>query len=215
MMTEKELQEFIRESIKKAKSIQLDFEHKMTLEGKVYPNIASFALVTQAENDQKAKEDFFWKLERTVTKVVPMQSDGQPSYCFFNEDIESIAKFAGRSNQTNLFFCHTSEDGLVCEFWQKDRMDRRCDKALNPYIFISKTTKWEHNLDTPDIFTAVGDDFRFSVDTSAFNHVDEELEDGIRRVVEKFKDLNPEDVLPFAFNHVGQFHAVCKKILIG
>ena len=129
--------------------------------------------------------------------------------------IESVAKLAGRLGLPDLFFCHTSEEDLACEFWRKEQTDRPYDRALNPYLLISKSITWEHDCNVSSVCTAIDDSFRYVVDISTFDRVNEELEAGIQRVIKKFNRLNPEDVLPFAFNHVGQYPTTCKKLPIG
>jgi len=215
-MKETELEQFIHEATNRAKSKDLDFKHKLAVCGKVYANIASFALLTPSANDKNAIDDFTRKLTDCTVKAVPVQDmNGQRKLacCLFNEKFESVAKFAGRLGLPDLFFCHTSDEGLVCEFWRKEQADRPCDQALNPYLLISKTIRWEQDRNNPNVCTAIADDFRFSFDTTALGRVNEELESGILRVVNKYSRLDLEDVLPFAFNHSGQFPATCKRIL--
>jgi hypothetical protein len=217
-MKETDLERFIQEATSKAKSRDLDFKHKMAICGKVYANIASFALLTPSVNDKNVIDDFTRKLTDSTVKAVPvkdMNSQGKLACCLFNEKFESVAKLAGRLGLSDLFFCHTSEEGLVCEFWRKEQADRPYDQALNPYLLISKTITWEHDCNAPNDYTAIADNFRYVVGISVFDRVNEELEAGIQRVIKNFNRLNPEDVLPFAFNHVGQFPATCRKILIG
>ena len=217
-MKETDLERFIQEATNKAKSRDLDFKHKLAIGGKVYANIASFALLTPSANDKNVIDGFTRKLIESTVKAVSvkdMNSQGKLACCLFNEKFDSVAKFAGWLEQQDLFFCHRSEDGLVCEFWRKEQADRPYEQALNPYLLISKTIRWEQDCNAPNVCTAIADDFRFSIDTTAFDRVNEELESGIQRVVNKYSRLDPEDVLPFAFNHVGQFPATCKKILIG
>jgi len=217
-MKETDLERFIQEATNRAKPKDLDFKHKLAVCGKVYANIASFALLTPSANDKNVIDGFTRKLIESTVKAVSvkdMNSQGKLVCCLFNEKFDSVAKFAGWLEQPDLFFCHTSEDGLVCEFWRKEQADRPCDQALNPYLLISITGKWEQDRNNPNVCTAIADDFRFSIDTTAFARVNEELEAGIQRVVKKYNRLAPQDVLPFAFNHVGQFPATCKKILIG
>ena len=217
-MKETDLERFIQEATNKAKSRDLDFKHKLAIGGKVYANIASFALLTPPANDKNVIDDFTRKLTDSTVKAVPvkdMNSQGKLACCLFNEKFESVAKLAGRLGLPDLFFCHTSEEGLVCEFWRKEQTDRPYDQALNPYLLISKSITWEHYCNVSNICTAIADNFRYVVDISVFDRVNEELEAGIQRVVKKFNRLNSEDVLPFAFNHVGQFPATCRKILIG
>ena len=216
-MKETDLERFIQEATNKAKSRDLDFKHKLAIGGKVYANIASFALLTPSVNDKNVIDDFTRKLTDSTVKAVPvkdMNSQGKLACCLFNERFESVAKFAGQFGLPDLFFCHTSEEGLVCEFWRKEHADRPYDQALNPYLLISKTITWGHDCNASNACTAIADNFRYVVDISVFDRVNEELEAGIQRVIKKFNRLNPEDVLPFAFNHVGQFPATCKKILI-
>lgn len=216
-MKETDLERFIQEATNKAKSRDLDFKHKLAIGGKVYANIASFALLTPSVNDKNVIDDFTRKLTDSTVKAVPvkdMNSQGKLACCLFNEKFESVAKFSGRLGLPDLFFCHTSEEGLVCEFRRKERTDRPYDQALNPYLLISKTNRWEQDCNASNACTAIADNFRYVVDISVFDRVNEELEAGIQRVIKKFNRLNPEDVLPFAFNHVGQFPATCKKILI-
>ena len=211
-MKETDLERFIQEATNKAKSRDLDFKHKLAICGKVYANIASFALLTPPANDKNGIDDFTWKLTDSTVKAVPvkdMNSQGKLACCLFNEKFESVAKLAGRLGLPDLFFCHTSEKGLVCEFWRKEQTDRPYDQALNPYLLIPKSITWEHYCNVSNICTAIADNF------SIFDRVNEELEAGILRVIKKFNRLNPEDVLPFAFNHVGQFPTTCKKLLIG
>lgn len=215
-MKETDFEHFIHEATNRAKSKDLDFKHKLAVCGKVYANIASFALLTPSANDKNAIDDFTRKLTDCTVKAVPVQdmnSQGKLACCLFNEKFESVAKFAGRLGLPDLFFCHTSEEGLVCEFWRKEQADRPYDQALNPYLLISKTNWWELDRNNPNVCTAIADDFRFSIDTTALDRVNEELESDIQRVVNKYSRLDPEDVLPFAFNHVGQFPATCKRIL--
>ena len=215
-MKETDLERFIQEATNKAKSRDLDFKHKLAICGKVYANIASFALLTPPANDKNGIDDFTRKLTDSTVKAVPvkdMNSQGKLACCLFNEKFESVAKFAGRLGLPDLFFCHTSEEGLACEFWRKEHADRPFDQALNPYLLISKTNWWEQDYNASNVCTAIADNFRYVVDISAFDRVNEELEAGIQRVIKKFNRLNPEDVLPFAFNHVGQFPATCKRIL--
>jgi hypothetical protein len=217
-MKETDLERFIQEATNKAKSRDLDFKHKLAICGKVYANIASFALLTPSSNDKNVIDDFTRKLtDSTVmaATVKDMNSQGKLACCLFNEKFESVAKFAGRLGLPDLFFCHTSDEGLVCEFWRKEQADRPYDQTLNPYLLISKTITWEHDCNAPNDYMAIADNFRYVVDISVFDRVNEELEAGIQRVVKKFNRLNSEDVLPFAFNHVGQFPATCKRILIG
>ena len=217
-MKETDLERFIQEATNKAKSRDLDFKHKLAIGGKVYANIASFALLTPSSNDKNVIDDFTRKLTDSTVMAVPvkdMNSQGKLACCLFNEKFESVAKFAGRLGLPDLFFCHTSDEGLVCEFWRKEQADRPYDQTLNPYLLISKTITWEHDCNVPNACTAIADNFRYVVDISVFDRVNEELEAGFQRVVKKFNRLNSEDVLPFAFNHVGQFPATCKKILIG
>lgn len=217
-MKETDLERFIQEATNKAKSRDLDFKHKLAISGKVYANIASFALLIPSVSDKNVIDDFTRKLTDSTVKAVPvkdMNSQGKLACCLFNEKFESVAKLAGRLGLPDLFFCHTSEEGLVCEFWRKEQADRPYDQALNPYLLISKTNRWERDCNEPNVCTAIADNFRYVVDISAFDRVNEELEAGIQRVVKNFNRLNSEDVLPFAFNHVGQFPATCKKILIG
>ena len=216
-MKETDLERFIQEATNRAKPKDLDFKHKLAVCGKVYANIASFALLAPSANDINVIDDFTRRLTDSTVKAVPvkdMNSQGKLACCLFNEKIDSVAKFAGWLEQPDLFFCHTSVDGLVCEFWRKEQADRLCDQALNPYLLISKTIRWEQDCNAPNVSTAIADDFRFSIDTTAFARVNEELESGIQRVVKKYNRLAPQDVLPFAFNHVGQFPATCKRILI-
>ena len=215
-MKETDLERFIQEATSKAKSRDLDFKHKLAICGKVYANIASFALLTPSVNDKNVIDDYTRKLTDSTVKAVPvkdMNSQRKLACCLFNEKFESVARFAGLLDLPNLFFCHTSEDGLVCEFWRKEQADRPCDQALNPYLLISKTIRWELDCNAPNVSTAIADDFRFSIDTTALDRVNEELESGIQRVVNKYNRLDLEDVLPFAFNHSGQFPATCKRIL--
>lgn len=217
-MKETDLERFIQEATYKAKSRGLDFKHKLAISGMVYANIASFALLTPSAKDKNVIDDFTRKLIDGTVKAVPvkdMNRHGKLACCLFNEKFESVARFAGKLDLPNMFFCHTSEEGLVCEFWKKERMDRPYDRALNPYLLISKTIRWEQDSNEPNVYTAIADNFRYVVDISAFDRVNEELEAGIKRVVRNFNLLNSEDVLPFAFNHVGQFPATCKKFLIG
>ena len=217
-MKETDLERFIQEATNKAKSRDLDFKHKLAIGGKVYANIASFALLTPPANDKNVIDDFTRKLTDSTVKAVPvkdMNSQGKLACCLFNEKFESVAKLAGRLGLPDLFFCHTSEEGLVCEFWRKEQTYRPYDQALNPYLLISKTIRWEQDSNEPNVCTAIADNFRYVVDISTFDRVNEELEAGIQRVFKKFNRINSEDVLPFAFNHVGQFPATCKKLLIG
>ena len=217
-MKETDLERFIQEATNKAKSRDLDFKHKLAISGKVYANIASFALLTPSANDKNVIDGFTRKLIESTVKAVSvkdMNSQGKLACCLFNEKFESVAKFAGRLGLPDLFFCHTSEEGLVCEFWREEQTDRPYDQALNPYLLISKTNRWERDCNEPNVCTAIADNFRYVIDISVFDRVNEELEAGIQRVVKKFNRLNLQDVLPFAFNHVGQFPATCKRILIG
>lgn len=217
-MKETDLERFIQEATNKAKTRDLDFKHKLAICGKVYANIASFALLTPSVNDKNVIDDFTRKLTDSTVKAVPvkdMNSQGKLACCLFNEKFESVAKLAGRLGLPDLFFCHTSEEGLVCEFRRKERTDRPYDQALNPYLLISKTITWEHDCNAPNVCTAIADNFRCVIDISVFDRVNEELEAGIQRVIKNFNLINSDDVLPFAFNHVGQFPATCKKILIG
>ena len=120
-MKETDLERFIQEATSNAKSRDLDFKHKLAISGKVYANIASFALLTPLANDKNAIDDFTRKLADSTVKAVPvkdMNSQGKLACCLFNEKYESVAKFAGQLDLPNLFFCHTSEEGLVCEFWR-------------------------------------------------------------------------------------------------
>ena len=216
-MKETDLERFIQGATNKAKSRDLDFKHKLAIGGKVYANIASFALLTPPAYYKNVIDDFTRKLtDSTVmaATVKDMNSQGKLACCLFNEKFESVAKFAGRLGLPDLFFCHTSDEGLVCEFWRKEQADRPYDQTLNPYLLISKTITWEHDCNASNACTAIADNFRYVVDISVFDRVNEELEAGIQRVIKKFNRLNSEDVLPFAFNHVGQFPATCKKILI-
>ena len=82
-------------------------------------------------------------------------------------------------------------------------------------MLVSETTLWELEYNDSNVLTAIGDNFRYAVDISAFDRVNEKLESGIERVIKKYDRLKPTDVLPLAFNKVGQFPAICKKILIG
>ena len=217
-MKETDLERFIQEATNKAKSRDLDFKHKLAIGGKVYANIASFALLTPSVNDKNVIDDYTRKLTDSTVKAVPvkdMNSQGKLACCLFNEKFESVAKFAGQLDLPDLFFFHTSEEGLVCEFWRKEHADRPYDQALNPYLLISKKITWEHDCNAPNVCRAIADNYRYVIDISVFDRVNEELEAGIQRVIKKFNRLNSEDVLPFAFNHVGQFPATCKKILIG
>ena len=217
-MKDTDLERFIQEATNKAKSRDLDFKHKLAICGKVYANIASFALLTPPANDKNVIDDYTRKLTDSTVKAVPvkdMNSHGKLACCLFNEKFESVAKFAGQLDLPDLFFFHTSEEGLVCEFWRKEHADRPYDQALNPYLLISKKITWEHDCNAPNVCRAIADNYRYVIDISVFDRVNEELEAGIQRVIKKFNRLNSEDVLPFAFNHVGQFPATCKKILIG
>lgn len=217
-MKDTDLERFIQEATNKAKSRDLDFKHKLAICGKVYANIASFALLTPPANDKNVIDDYTRKLTDSTVKAVPvkdMNSQGKLACCLFNEKFESVAKFAGQLDLPDLFFFHTSEEGLVCEFWRKEHADRPYDQALNPYLLISKKITWEHDCNAPNVCRAIADNYRYVIDISVFDRVNEELEAGIQRVIKKFNRLNSEDVLPFAFNHVGQFPATCKKILIG
>lgn len=52
----------IKLKLEKAKSRDLDFKHKLAICGKVYANIASFALLTPPANDKNGIDDFTRKL---------------------------------------------------------------------------------------------------------------------------------------------------------
>lgn len=63
-MKETDLERFIQEATNKAKSRDLDFKHKLAIGGKVYANIASFALLTPSVNDKKCNRRFHSEINR-------------------------------------------------------------------------------------------------------------------------------------------------------
>ena len=221
----KNLEQFILEVSRRAKHRSVKFIEKMFINGKKYNNIGSFALISAqnpdgkqltASENKKLYNDFIKTLKQAHIKFVPV--DGkygirENSVCLFNVKCETVAEYAGQYNQESFFYCYPKNHELVCEYWEKEHTNEPYDSVKNKYVFINKTTNWEPRTDAKDYYTAVGKNFKFSIDTEVFNRVNEELNDGIERVLEEFNTISRDEVLDYATNHVGQKAAECRRLL--
>lgn len=64
----------IKLKLEKAKSRDLDFKHKLAICGKVYANIASFALLTPPANEKNGVDDFTRKLTDSTGEYLTSQT---------------------------------------------------------------------------------------------------------------------------------------------
>ena len=221
----KNLEQFINEASRNAKRRNVKFIEKMFLNGKSYDNIGSFALVSPQNPDglqlnssenKKLYDNFIKTLKQAHIKFVPVEGkydNKENTVCLFNVKCDVVAEYAGRYNQESFFYCYTENDELVCEYWQKETLKQPYDSVKNKYVFINKTTKWEQRKDAKNYYTAIGKNFKFSIDTEVFNKVNEELQEGIRRVCSAFNTIPENMVLDYATNYVGQLAMECRKLL--
>ena len=222
----KQLINYINEASRSEKRKNAKAIEKMFLNGKKYNAISSFGILTANNMDsqqqtssenKKQNNELIKYLKSNHYIVVPSRGyfagNTENSFVVFNIELDVLKKLAGRFEQTSFFYCYPENSKLICEYWEKENTDQKYSKTKNDYVFINKTDKWTNGGD--DCYTAVGKDFRFALDASVFDKVNESILNNIKSLCESkgfaYNENNINNIFEWANFRVGYKAMTYKK----
>lgn len=222
----KQLINYINEASRNEKRKNAKAIEKMFLNGKKYNAISSFGILTANNMDsqqqtssenKKQNSELIKYLKSNHYVVVPSRGyfagNTENSFVVFNIELDVLKKLAGRFEQTSFFYCYPESNKLICEYWEKENTDQKYSKTKNDYVFINKTDKWTNGDD--DCYTAVGKDFRFALDASVFDKVNESILNNIKSLCESkgfaYNENNIDNIFEWANFRVGYKAMTYKK----
>lgn len=224
----KNLINYINEASRSEKRKSIKTIEKMFLNGKKYNAISSFGILTannmdsrqQTSNENKKQNSELIKyLKLNHYVVVPSRGyfagNIENSFIIFNIELDVLKKLAGRFEQTSFFYCYPESEKLIAEYWEKENTNQKYNKTKNDYVFINKTDKWTKGDD--DCYTAIGKNFRFALDSSVFDKVNESIMNNIKTMCEykniEYNEDNVNNIFEWANFRVGYKAMNYKKII--
>ena len=150
--------------------------------------------ISEANNkkNMKALSDILKKEHYTfVRQDGHFGGNAEHSYIIFNITQEIAARLSGKFEQTSFFYCYPDDnENIVNEYWEKKDTKAPYNSIKNPYIFINKTVKVHDEKDADDFYSVIGHDYKYSIDCEVFNKVNDELNEALNNLRNKFNLIN-------------------------
>lgn len=203
----KSISNYINEVSINAKKRNKKFAKDLFIKGKRVGNIKSFGIIT-AENPDGVKQSNQEnkKLMDLLKKILKdghyiwQSVDGhygskENTIMIFNINNDTLQNLAKKFEQESYIYATIEKDGEfpTFEYWEKKVTGKPANAAKNPYIKKDESTKWKQMPDAEDYYTVIGKDFKFNINFSIFEELNDKLEQNIQKVMETLKER--EDIL--------------------
>ena len=195
----KNLNLYINEKSINAKKRDKKFAKDLLMKGKRVGNIKSFGIITAENPEAKAlSNQENRKMMRELTKILKnahynwQTVDGhfggnrEHSLMIFNITREVLQNLAKKFHQQSYIFATLEKDGEfpTFEYWEKQDPEKAANNAKNPYIKQDESVKWVQVPDAEDNYTVIGKHFKFNINFSIFEELNDKLEQNIQKIME-------------------------------
>lgn len=225
----KNIKEFISEASRNAKNRDVNTIKKIILNGKSYNNIKSFAIFTAQNPDsqkfsnadnKKLYTDLIAKLKNDHYKwliAAGKYGNTENSVVVFNISLDKLSEIAGRYEQTSFIYCYPVDEKIQFDYYKKKNPKQKYSSTSNPYVFKKSTNEFEVKTNANSDYTIIGRNFKFSIDDSIFNEVNNELDTGLKKLAGllniEFNDDTKNNLLYESINLVGHESSYYRSII--
>lgn len=206
----KNISNYINEASINAKKRNKKFAKEVLIKGKRLGNIKSFGIIT-AENPDGIKQSNQEnkKLMDTLKKFLkdghyiwqPVEGhygSKENSLMIFNIANDVLQNIAKKFEQESYIYATVEKDGEFPKFdyWEKKITGKPANAVKNPYLKKDESIKWVEKPDAEDYYTVIGKDFKFNINFSIFEELNDKLEQNIQEVMnEREKFLSHDEIL--------------------
>lgn len=206
----KDISIYLNEVSINAKKRNKKFAKDLLIKGKRVGNIKSFGIIT-AENPDGVKQSN-QENKKSMDTLKKFLKDGhyiwrsveghygskENSLIIFNIASDALQNIAKKFEQESYIYATVEKDGDFpkFEYWEKKITGKSANAGKNPYIKKDESIKWVAAPDAEDYYTAIGKDFKFNINFSIFEELNDKLEQNIQEVMkEREKLLSHDEIL--------------------
>lgn len=191
--------EYISEASISQKKRDVKFAKSLFTKGRRIGNIKSFGIITSenpdgqqlsASDNKKRQTEFVKNLKDAhyvFVRIEGSYGNKENPYLIFNIKQDSLMSYAKKYEQESFIYAEVKKDGNVptFEYWEKKETGKPANNATNPYIKKDESVKWSKEDDATDYYTVIGKDFKFNINFSIFESVNDKFEENINKIMEE------------------------------
>jgi hypothetical protein len=195
----KTLNNYLNETSISAKKRNKKFAKSLLIKGKRIGNIKSFGIITaenpdgikQSNQENKKSMDTLKKFLKDGHYIwLPVEGhygSKENSLMIFNITNGVLQNIAKKFEQESYIYATLEKDGEFPNFdyWEKKITGKPANAAKNPYTKKDESIKWVEIPDAEDYYTVIGKDFKFNINFSIFEELNDKLEQNIQEVAKE------------------------------